>query len=358
MQYKNHSTTLCYSYSIKNASRRVVGYSMDISNYLEEYVTKGTLVICLFLCLFISNSIYLLFQIFQNSRPPSQKNIINTMYVLLSVIYQLINIFSCVSLIVKVWFPTLRTALANDTSMGCILMLARAHFTGIMFTTLAVISLLRYLKEFHFQYFQHLPEETIFLIILLCILPTLLTQTTIIIRCGGICNNEFVNSFFSNTQILQFECRSTPVLCLLAVTFTLIFICTVLQIGNLFFRDINILDSNIQILPFTVFFINNQVEPLENSPPFNTALTQNASEITFTFTTGFLTIILSSIGMFSTYFVTIIWTYFSKEFIPNNLVINQISSVIMTTILPIFWIFSNNELRDFSFRKVKNIFKN
>ena len=199
---------------------------MDVSEFL-----RYSLVIVLLLCLFLSNSIYTLFQIYHNSRPPVQNNVINKLYVLLSIEYQLINISSVILLIVKFGFPSLGDDLANKIPLACIciFMAARGVLTGLLFSTLAVISLLRYLKEFHFKHFQIWPQATLLRISsFFCILPTVLTQMAIAIRCKGkeICNMELVDNIFNNNRMKDVDpCRVTPVLFLLASTFAVIVMC-------------------------------------------------------------------------------------------------------------------------------------
>ena len=160
---------------------------MDWLIVLEYNIPQHILIICLLLCLLISNSLYRLFQLFHYSRPPSQQNVVNTMYVLLSITYQLINIHSCISLIVKTWIPSLGIELSKNSFFSCIFILSRANLLGIMCMTLAVISLLRYLKEYHFKYYQNWDQQTLFMISSIsCILPSILTNTAIYIRCSKI----------------------------------------------------------------------------------------------------------------------------------------------------------------------------
>ena len=182
---------------------------MDMDEDVSEFL-RYSLVIVLLLCLLLSNSIYTLFQIYHNSRPPVQNNVINKLYVLLSIEYQLINISSVILLIVKFGFPSLGDDLANKIPLACIciFMAARGVLTGLLFSTLAVISLLRYLKEFHFKHFQIWPQATLLRISsFFCILPTVLTQMAIAIRCRGkeICNMELVDNIFNRFFLCMFS---------------------------------------------------------------------------------------------------------------------------------------------------------
>ena len=164
---------------------------------------------------------------------------------------------------------------------------------------------------------------------------------------------EMVDTFFNNKQIRELDlCCVTPVLAFLATAFVVIVLCNLAHFWNIIFTSFTIFDNNVQILPLSVFIINNQVEPhidpqnpISSIPP-NPML--NNSMVALTFTTGFLTIIFSAFGLLATSFIT--------NYIVFEAVIIHVNAVILTTVLPIFWICSNKELREFSSRKVRNMF--
>ena len=233
-------------------------------------------------------------------------------------------------------------------------MVFRGTLTALMISTLAVISFLRYLKEFHFEHFQIWQQSTILRISLVfCILPPMITQISVFIRCKWICNMDMVDNFFSSKQISELDlCRVTPVLAFLATAFVVIALSNLAHFWNIIFTSFTIFDNNVQILPLSVFIINNQVEPhidpqnpIPSIPPNPM---QNNSMVALTFKTGFLTIIFSAFAMVATSFLTN-HTVFEA-------VIIHVNAVILTTVLPIFWICSNKELREFSVRKVRNMF--
>ena len=276
------------------------------------------------------------------------------MYVILSIEYQLINILSGFLLLVKFGFPSLGVELGQNIPLICLIMVFRGTLTALMISTLAVISFLRYLKEFHFEHFHIWKQSTILRISLVfCILPPMITQISVFIRCKWICNMDMVDNFFSSKQISELDlCRVTPVLAFLATAFVVIALSNLAHFWNIIFTSFTIFDNNVQILPLSVFIINNQVEPhidpqnpIPSIPPNPM---QNNSMVALTFTTGFLTIIFSAFAMLATSFLTN-HTVFEA-------VIIHVNAVILTTVLPIFWICSNNDLREFSNRKVRNIF--
>ena len=342
---------------------------MDPVTGLEDNIPKHILIVCLLLCLLVSNSLYRLFQLFHYSRPPSQQNVVNTMYVVLSITYQLINIHSCSSLIVKIWLPSLGLDLAKNYSMSCIFILIRGNLLGVMCMTLAVISMLRYLKEYHFKYYQNWEQETLFLIsAIACILPTILTATAVYFHCGSFCffPEETVQNFFSNSDSPIEDkdlCYLPSALIFLVVAFSIILVSNTLPIFHLFLypllRGIKPFDNNIHLLPLRNFMA--QVEP-HNSPTRPSlgssypSQQQNTSLINLTFTTGFFTIIFSSVSMFPSLVVNLLWIYYNNEVTPKNIVIGYIFSVTLTTFLPIYWIYSNKELREFSMRRIKKFF--
>ena len=339
---------------------------MDQTTHQNDW-TKYIQVTCLMLSLFISNTLYRLFQLFHYSRSPSQKNVINTLYVLLSVIYQLINIHSCGSLIVKSIFPFLGRELANYFPMSCIFILSRVNLLGIMWMTLAVISLLRYLKEFHFKYYQNWPQDKLFLISsILCILPNIITNTAVFILCDQICffPEEAVGILFKDIGIQNQDfCFLPPTLSFLVGAFTIIFFFNLLPILRSIFKSCNTRNINIQAIPQTIFIIHNTVEPLEiidrSTPSRNfeqSASLKKIYTVNLPFSTGFLTIIISTFSLFPSLFVNLLLAYYSKEVHPNRVMIGYMISASLTTFLPVFWIYSNTELREFSIRKIKKIY--
>jgi hypothetical protein len=158
-------------------------------------------------------------------------------------------------------------------------------------------------------------------------------------------------------------CFLPPTLYILAGAFTLILIFNILPICFFFYKNINLLDNNIQTLPLQIFLINSTVEPQDTIARANLRsfdhlhITNNTSVVTLPFTTGFLSIIFSSMSLFPSVFVNLLWTYYNNEVTPNTVNIGYIFSVILTTLLPIYWICSNKDLREFSIRKIKKIFE-
>ena len=153
--------------------------------------------------------------------------------------------------------------------MSCVFIFTRFNLLGIMCMTLAVISLLRYLNEFHFKHYQNWQQETLFsLCSTCCILPIILANIAIFIRCDKICFflEEASSSFFSNTPIVYKDiCYLPQTVCFLAVAFTIILIFNILPICFFIYKNINILDNNIQTLPVQIFLISITVEPQEMS---------------------------------------------------------------------------------------------
>ena len=98
-----------------------------------------------------------------------------------------------------------------------------------MISLLAVISVLRYLKDFHYKHYQHWHQGTLYSISLgIGILPSVLTFSATLIRCNGVCHfhKKVIKSLFNNTHFVNADpCRSIPNRYAISVVFAMIFIC-------------------------------------------------------------------------------------------------------------------------------------
>ena len=300
----------------------------------------------------ICNISYKVFQLYHANLPPLKKHVVNFMYVFLSSILQLINIVSTTCLVIQIlfsktpylpWFSMLRTLLFLTLSM-----------------TLATISMLRLLKHFVYGYYSSLPQDMIFRLSICCsVFPPFITCIIILFSCGRF-EMDYLFQYLKTPQSIFNTCFIPTTLGFLILPFGIISITNLIlfcYLKNISSSIRNIFKSSAPVQHVSISFVSNQVAPLP-LPPSHLCLTEDSSQpAVFSVSSGFITIILSSMTILPSLYGNIIWTLFIGDFIPSlaHLDVSSIFSSLITILIPLYWINTDDKLCTFFKRKVKQM---
>jgi hypothetical protein len=274
------------------------------------------------------------------------------MYVFLSSILQLINIISTTCIVIQILF--------SETPYLPLFSMLRTLLFLTLSMTLATTSMLRLLKHLVYGYYTSLPQDLIFKLSICCsVLPPFVTCIIIFIRCGRL-EMDYLFEYITMTRNISESCYIPTTLGFLILPFgiivitNLILFCYLKNISSSLGRMFKISPQTQHI---TISLISNQVAPApaQHSPVY---LTEESSQpAVFSVSSGFLTIILSSLAILPSLYGNIIWTFYIGDMVPSlqHLDISSIVSACITMVIPLYWVNSDEKLCKFFKRKVKQM---
>ena len=301
-----------------------------------DLLLKCLYTILLLLCVVSSNVFFTLFRHFQASLPTYKHVLLNILFAHLSILWQCSNMVCASYILTEVVFSV------DSHLLSCLLYYIR-HFQMIATTMcIVLISLTRLIANFCTSKYLKLNHGKIGQ---LTSWIFVFVPFVFIFALVRVCNNQ-------NICPTKFDCSYFGLKVFMSVGIFFIFLFNgaiiikyVFRKDGAFFRSFNNISSTLR----------NKVEPgtlpatLESSCP--TKCVQKVPHH-ITFTTGFITILLATIGAGFIIQLSIIVSFTSYQ----SAIAAQIYSLLFTTFIPIFWIWSNNDLWSFSVRRLKKLF--